>query len=258
MTTYSQITIPAPPESALDWNDDGVVVLKNFIPEQLLSAYEECWLSCSNSENGFLDDSGWQYPTPYMDHKPLADLFCYGPLQEEMQKLIGEPAGLHLCLTGWKTTTRNWHQDSYLNPAHVGDSYIAVWVALETIHPDSGPFQYIPGSHRWRQVTQEKIGQFVNLQDKHWPTHSEKILTPIFESEIDKRKAEIVTYLPERGDVLLWHGRLLHRGSLANNPEIRRKAVIAHLSGIHHRPDMPSPAVPHEGGWIFPIGSRNW
>lgn len=257
MISFDQITEPAPSPSSADWNDDGYVILKGFLPEELMTAYEECWLASANQPGGFLDNTGWQYPTPYMDHKPLADLFCYGPLQEQMTALIGEPAGLHLCLTGWRTTTRNWHQDSYLNPPHVGDYYIAAWVALADIHPDSGPFQLIRGSHRWRQVTQGKIAEHVDLSDKHWPTHSEKILTPVFEAEIKKRKAEITTYLPSRGDVLLWHGRLLHRGSLAVDPSMERRAVIAHFSGINHRQDMPA-AVEHNGGWLFPIGKRNW
>lgn len=257
MPTYAQLTVPAPPAGPLDWNDDGVVILKDFLPEELMQAYEECWLANADQPGGFLDKSGWQYPTPYMNHKPVADLFSYGPLHTEMEKLIGEPAGLHLCLTGWVTTTRNWHQDSYLNPPHVGDHYIACWVALDTIHPDSGPFQYIAGSHRWPQVTRECIAPYVNLNDKHWPTHSEVVLTPAFEEEIKRRDAVITTYLPKRGDVLLWHGRLMHRGSLANVPGMQRKAAIAHYSGINHRHDMPT-AVQHDGGWIFPIGERKW
>lgn len=83
------------------------------------------------------------------------------------------------------------------------------------------------------------------------------MLTPFFEQEIKDRQAEVVTHLPERGAVLLWHGRLLHRGSPANVHGMRRKAAIAHYSGIYHRHDMPLP-VAHEGGMVFPIGERDW
>lgn len=247
MIAFEDITVAPPEPGPHDWNDDGVVILKNFMPEELMVAYEQCWLE-ENSER----PGGWPFPTPYMGRDAVANLFTYGPLSAEMERLLGEPAGLHLCLTGWVTTTRNWHQDSYLNPPHVGDSYVAVWVALEDIHKDSGPFQYIKGSHRWPQVTRETIAPHVNLNDRSWPTHSEQVLTPVFEAEIKKRKAKPVTYLPSRGDVLLWHGRLLHRGSVAKQPGMQRKAAIAHYSGINHRPDMPT-AVRHGDGWVFPI-----
>lgn len=254
----SDLTVPYEGTGAIDWNDEGVVILKNFIPEELMVAYEECWIN--NHAVGTLDNyemtspNGWSYCTPYRDHQEVLDILSYGPLHEEMKNLIGESVGVHLNLTGWVSTTRNWHQDSYLNPTHVGDRYIAAWIALGKIDPDSGPFQYVPGSHKWPQVTREKILQALPEGDRDhlWPTHSEKILTPLFEEELKKRNSEIVTYLPERGDVLLWHGRLLHRGSVANIPGMERRSLIAHYSGVNHREDMP-PAIQHGGGYYFPV-----
>jgi hypothetical protein len=42
--TFNSITIPAPDPSKMDWNDDGVVILKSFLPENLMVEYEKCWL----------------------------------------------------------------------------------------------------------------------------------------------------------------------------------------------------------------------
>lgn len=254
----SDLTVPYQEDGAIDWNDDGVVILRNLIPEDLMVRYEECWIE-SNAE-GTLEDyeatspNGWDYCTPYMDHIPVLDILSFRPLHEEMERLVGEPVGVHLNLTGWVSTTRNWHQDSYLNPVHVGDHYIAAWISLGDIHEDSGPFQYVPGSHKWPQVTREKILAALAPEDRDhlWPTHSEKILTPLFEKDLAERDPEIVTYLPKRGDVLLWHGRLLHRGSIANSPGMERRSVISHYSGINHRQDMPQ-AVKHDGGYYFPV-----
>lgn len=78
------------------------------------------------------------------------------------------------------------------------------------------------------------------------------ILTPLFEAEIEKRGVAPVTYLPKRGDVLLWNGRLLHRGSKARIPGMIRKGLIAHYSGLSHRQDMP-PAIRNGGGYYFPV-----
>ena len=261
-TDLKALTVKQVP-GANDWNDDGVVLLPNFMPEDLLRKYEQCWLASNGS--GTVDDfevvlpMGWDYCTPYREHTEILDLLTWGPLQEQMQTLVGEPVGTHLNLTGWKTTTRAWHQDSYLNPVHVGDYYIAAWIALETVNPDSGPFQYVPGSHRWPQVTQEKIMNALKPEERNhsWPTASERILTPLFTKEIERRGATVRSYLPNRGDVLLWHGRLLHQGSMAKDPTLLRRSLIAHFSGINHRSDMP-PAEQYGQGWYFPVddGSR--
>lgn len=251
--TLKDLTIAPPEPSKADWNENGFVIMQQLISEPLMDEYEKCWL-----RNNVDRPRGWDYCTPYRNHSEVLDILSHKGLHNALEALIGEPAGVHLNLTGWVTTTRDWHQDTYLNPPHVGDYYAAVWIALDTIHPDSGPFQMVPGSHRWPVVTQEKI---INALEPHernhyWPTHSERILTPLFTEEIKKRNAEIKTYLPKRGDVLFWHGRLLHRGSLANVPGMRRKALIAHYSGINHRQDMP-PAQKYKNGWYFPVDDIN-
>jgi hypothetical protein len=259
---YAELTIPAPEPGPADWNDNGFVIKKGLVPEELMQEYEACWIE-NNAE--YVDGNfvmtrpgGWPDCTPYRRHQEVMNILTFKGINDTMEELLGEPAAVHLNLTGWITTTRNWHQDTYLNPIHVGDYYVAIWLALETIHPDSGPFQLIPGSHRWPTVTQEKILAVLpeNKRDFRWPKYSEEILTPIFEHEIERRQAEVLTYLPERGDVLFWHGRLLHRGSLAINKQIPRKALIAHYSGVNHRKDMPK-AEKHGDGWYFPIDGGN-
>lgn len=251
--TLDDLTIPAPQPGPADWNNDGFVIKKNFLPEELMQAYEECWLKHNVNRK-----TGWDYCTPYRQHPEIMEILSYKGIHETIEGLLGEPGGVHLNLTGWVSTTRNWHQDTYLNPPHVGDYYVAVWIALETIHPDSGPFQLVPGSHRWPVVTQDKILRALTPQERNhrWPTHSERLLTPLFTNEIIKREAEVLTYLPDRGDVLFWHGRLLHRGSVAKIPDMRRKTLIAHYSGINHRQDMPK-AQQYKDGWFFPIDDPN-
>jgi ectoine hydroxylase-related dioxygenase (phytanoyl-CoA dioxygenase family) len=264
------LTVPPPEPGKADWNDEGVVVLPGFFTAAELEPYMSEWQTVNgfrgvtrltrwerNRDLDILDadrHGGWPDCTPYMRHSALRALLCEPQLGGVLEALIGEPAAVHLNLTGWVSTQRDWHQDSYLNPPHVGDFYAAVWIALGDIDPRSGPFQYVPSSHRWPQVTRDSVGNLVDLKDPRWPKHSEPILSPLFEQDIADRNAEVVTYLPKKGDVLIWHGRLLHRGSKPQANGAYRPALIAHYSGIEHRRDFPAPAVQHEsGGWFFPI-----
>ena len=56
------------------------------------------------------------------------------------------------------------------------------------------------------------------------------MLTPFFEAMIDANKLEKVEFTAEKGDVLIWHARLLHRGTIAKKPDAVRKAVISHYT----------------------------
>ena len=229
------------------------------MPEELIEDYKKAWLK-DNSDR----PRGWPFDVPYMYVPALGDMLAYKPMTDIMTNLIGEPLGVHLNLTGWISTQRNWHQDGYLNPDTNRDFYMAIWIALDDIHPDSGPFQFVRGSHKFPVITHEKmlssLGHNAEL-DPNWPKRSEEILTPLFEQLIIDADLEVEDFIAQKGDVLLWHGRLMHRGSTPRDPELQRLACIAHYSGIHHRPDMPTPALSRLGfrhgheldGYYFPI-----
>tara|TARA_Y100000004_G_scaffold33551_2_gene35661 strand:- start:7876 stop:8769 length:894 start_codon:yes stop_codon:yes gene_type:complete len=241
-----------------DWRKDGVVILNNFIPEPLIEAYRADWIQ----HNRVNHDRPLGYPgeCAYYQVPSLMNISTFGPLQDVMRSLIGEPMGVHLNLTGWKSTQRNWHQDGYLNPDSNYDHYLAIWVALDDIHEDSGPFEYVRGSHVLPIITQDKTLARLEESERRdplWPKYSERFLTPMFEDILNRGELEIEKFLAKKGDVLLWHARLMHRGSIPNNPDLWRETAILHYSGVNHRPDMPSPAIQHQqGGWYFPLNQN--
>jgi ectoine hydroxylase-related dioxygenase (phytanoyl-CoA dioxygenase family) len=165
-----------------------------------------------------------------------------------MESLVGEDMLLHLALTGWVSTEREWHQDDYLNPPFVAGWYAAVWMALDDISPDSGPFEYLPGSHRWGLLRMDKVRSFLTEEEltrkdpaagvNQWPKYAERFVTPAVERRIERSGLPIRRFLARKGDVLIWHGRLMHRGSLPRVPGTPRRSLITHYSGINHRPEM--------------------
>jgi len=172
-----------------------------------------------------------------------------------MKSLIGHPMGLHLNLTGWVSTQRDWHSDDYLNPHFVYSHYVAVWIALEDISINSGPFEFVRGSHRWPPLRQDKLFTKISKEEAKnpdWPWTTEGIVVNACESEITRRGAKIEKYLPSKGDVMFWHGRLLHRGSKPTVPGTSRKSLISHYSSINHRPDFAVQAIYKKtGGHYF-------
>lgn len=240
-----------------EWRENGVVILRNFIPDSFIDAYRRDWIYHNREKH----DRPGGYPgnCPYYHVKSLEEMATYGELQRVLQELIGEPMGVHLCLTGWISTERNWHQDGYLNPDETREYSLAIWVALNDIHEDAGPFQYVPGTHVFPPISREKTLARLTEHDRHpdhWPKRSEKLLNPVFEDLRQKGRLKVKEFLGKKGDVLIWHTRLMHRGSSPKNPELRREAAIMHFSGTRHRADFPAPLEHKNGGWYFPIDER--
>jgi hypothetical protein len=91
------------------WARDGAVWLQDFLPAGLADWYIDFWYKQSPGPGG------WGYPTPYVEHKPIRQVAMYPPLMAALKELIGGEMVLHLTLTGFKSTTRSWHQDDFLN-----------------------------------------------------------------------------------------------------------------------------------------------
>ena len=227
-------------EQQRSWVEDGVVILPKFMPDELIDAY------CEVRQT--LDKPGGWGPVPYLYYDEIKDFCLHPPLRAVLEKLLGDKVILHLNLTGWISTSRNWHQDEYLNEECVKGSYLAVWAALDDIDPNSGPFQYIPGSHKWRVLNQKLVrGKLPPLEaaqagrpgdQGHWASYSQDFVSEAAEEYAQQKGGQIKSFLGRKGDVLIWHSCLLHRGSEPKIPGTLRKSLIAHYSGQKNREDF--------------------
>ncbi|HQT62993.1 MAG: hypothetical protein B7Z75_10355 [Acidocella sp. 20-57-95] len=232
-------------EDQAAWVRDGAVIKRKFFPDALLDAYIDRRAAFRPGTNWF--KSGWPDGNCYEGIPELRNVALHPPLMELLKELIGEQMLFHLALTGWISTEREWHQDDYLNPPFVNTWYAAVWIALDTIHADSGPFEYVPGSQKWPLLRGEKVRQFLSEEERQrvdpvtginqWPSYSERYVTPAIEEKIRLSGLPIRSFLAEKGDILIWHSRLMHRGSRPKS-DIPRKSLITHYSGVNHRQDM--------------------
>lgn len=259
--TLDDFSEPIPGDARL-WNPDGVVILEDFMPHSLIDAYLDEW-KIHNGYRGVRADgtldadslNGYTEDTPYLKYRALFDIVTYGPLGAKLEELIGEPAGCNLVLSGLVSTTRSLHVDAVLNEPGVDSSrYAAVWIATgpDQVRADAGPFQYVKGSAAWGSYTSKpRMGTVLDLRDPSWPAKSEQYLYPLYMAEIEKRDAELVTYLPNKGDVLIWSGFTLHQGSIPAIPNMYRGSLIAHYSG--KRWDMPAPQQAPSGGYWIPF-----
>jgi hypothetical protein len=235
------------------WRNDGLVILRKIIDPALIDAYCERWIK----DKPF--HKKWRPNVPYMDVHEIRDLCLAGHLMDTLGHLVGEEMGLHLNLCNWVSTERDWHQDSYLNPTEVYNHYLAVWFALDDIDPDSGPFEYIRGSHKWPLMSRQKVWDAAPFDMKnsaewndHWPTLTQGFVSRACDEKILQENAVVDRFIPaNKGDVLVWNGALVHRGSAPRVRGLERRALISHYSGLNHRHDMPVRKRHNDQGMYF-------
>lgn len=243
----------------LHWRRNGYLILNNFLPSEAIENYLKMRERSGVGLGGF-ENTVWEQTTP-----EIKALGCYAPLDAKIRELLGEDMALNFTLTQFTSTERKWHQDDYLGPDELHGRYCAVWMALDDIHPDSGPFQFIPGSQKWagmrgrlvRDRLEPEVRNWVGLpgQKAHWSVLAESFTTPAYEEKIAREKLPFSTFHARKGDVLIWHGKLVHRGSFANVPGMIRPSLICHyypiaLGSSPHQPRQP--ARYQGGGYYWP------
>ena len=95
------------------------------------------------------------------------------------------------------STETSWHQDiRYWN--FENDNLVSVWLALDEEYDENGVLEFIPGSHKMQFSAEQFEGkQYFSC------TH------PLNQRLIEKKTSTILN----KGDVVLFHGRLLHRAN---------------------------------------------
>ncbi|PSB08088.1 aminotransferase [Pleurocapsa sp. CCALA 161] len=119
------------------------------------------------------------------------------------------------------------HQDHYYLDTNPPGNLIGVWYALENIHPDSGCFFVLPGSHKGEVISRRNFSSqkkgIAALVDDH-ERMRKKIITLIRE-----KNYEYLALPLSKGDVLFWHPYTIHGAYNNNNPQYSRKSLTGHF-----------------------------
>lgn len=209
---------------------NGYVVLKQAIEHELLDKYLDAWDEDNSSNfDEYGNNFGWQKEFEYLNHPEIMDVMCHHSIYnffDEIQLAVA----LHRVDTWGTSSQKPWHQDSVFSNPTAYNNYIGAWVASEKIHPEAGPFQLIPTSHNWKldkysAYFGENSGEII---DGRW------VNKYIKQAIQDHSDIEPFTFLGEKGDILIWHGNLLHRALIPTDTSILRRAIIGHYTNTLH------------------------
>ncbi|WP_027584643.1 phytanoyl-CoA dioxygenase family protein [Bradyrhizobium sp. Ai1a-2] len=144
-------------------------------------------------------------------------------------------------------TTQEAHIDAIFFWPEPSYSMAGCWVALEDIHPDSGPLFYVPASHTWPFYRSDDIVKARPALDQQrtaarsldFPADKRsKVVAELGHTWTEDFRALERSYRSERpalnlraGDVVFWHSLLAHGGSPRINPKLSRRSAVFHFVG---------------------------
>jgi phytanoyl-CoA hydroxylase len=193
-----------------------------------------------------LNADGLKFNSVHGISKAAAALSTTPMVSQFLRHVFGEPPTTLQSLTFFKGSQQPVHIDyPYVRTQKEIAKLAASWIPLEDIHPDSGPLAYYPGSHKIMVSAFYDWGQGSILLEKDSTGTPAEFSAYLMQRIRDAHIAPKV-FCPKKGDVLLWHGNLMHGGSPIMDAGLTRKSYVTHYTSLSAYPDgfsMPG-AVP--------------
>ncbi|HEX7705711.1 MAG TPA: phytanoyl-CoA dioxygenase family protein [Thermoanaerobaculia bacterium] len=262
-----------------EWKESGIVRFESCVDDDMIEKLLEDILYLSENRSRFdleIEFRGTRLPLKEMTSSPLSDtgvkFNCLENLslaarELSLNRLICEFLG-HVfldapvvlqSLTFWRGSEQPVHIDyPYVRTQTRLPHLAASWIPLENIHPDAGPLAYYPGSHRHELITPFDWGDGSIVFEPD-SVRSPAEFSAYLYSEISRLGLQRQVFLPQRGDVLIWHGNLLHEGTHVEDPSRTRRSYITHYTSLasypreHMLPDAMRTAAftRKHGGYVF-------
>lgn len=204
-------------------------------------------------------------------HLRVLDFYCYSIAAKKISlhpRIVGvlqhifRDAPVVLQSLNFSTgSEQHIHQDFAFVPAQVRSQLAATWVALEDVHPDAGPLEYVPGS---QHISKFEWGDGM-FRTEESPRNPEEFAEHIYR-ECARAGLQPQTFCPKRGDVFIWHSALAHGGAAVKDRARTRLSYVTHYSQasthFYHHLNMQEKAerVEFPGGFFHrsPYNPQGW
>ncbi len=181
----------------------------------------------------------------YLEDPGVRSLALNARITPLLARLLGQSPVLCNSLSFQQGSAQAEHVDTLYMTPRTPDHLIAIWVALEDVHPDAGPLFFLPGSHRIPPLTFSNGSRHVlPAEMADWSAR--------MAAEVAARGLRRETFLARKGDVFVWSAHLLHGGSPIRNPQRSRRSVVFHYLSEGDCRAAGSELIPQAGGhWLY-------
>jgi hypothetical protein len=237
---------PREKELLTRWVEDGFVILPQAVPhdaiDRLEADVERVW-SGTSPERCFVEfweDGAVLHPAgPRLKDKRAKLLDLHQHFESAREVIFAEDVLRFTSLVLERPTLAfqslyfRWgsrqdiHQDTAFVKVSSPLEFLASWIALEDVQPDSGELEYYKGSHRLEDF-------LFDGRHKWMPMKSAE--SDAFHASLHTRSRELglerVQFRPKKGDVLLWNADLAHGGSPQSAEGLTRKSLVTHYCPV--------------------------
>lgn len=235
------------------WRTDGYIKIEAAVDPDLIDKYleEVKGLKSLNPSPLFVTSASLDEPVPYRPEvlqenlsprtvddyfysKAARELLFHPAITEFLELVFEKPAILTQSLNFERGSEQALHLDTAFVRMNSPRKLIGVWIALEDIQPGTGELLYYPGSHRWPDY--KFSGRFKHYdEERDGPEQMHNWLHWIHE-EAERRGTRVQSFLPAKGDLLIWHADLAHGGAPISDPESTRRSLVGHYCPVGVRP----------------------
>jgi ectoine hydroxylase-related dioxygenase (phytanoyl-CoA dioxygenase family) len=153
-------------------------------------------------------------------------LFTSPRLRGLVGTILGRPARPIAVINFMAGSQQHLHQDMAVFHIYPHNYLVGAWIACEDIAPESGPLVVYPGSHH--------AAFFPGFTD--YPQTNLRTADPETARRYQAYVDEIAARYPRheftarKGQVLLWHGMLIHGGAPIARRGTSRKSMVIHYT----------------------------
>jgi ectoine hydroxylase-related dioxygenase (phytanoyl-CoA dioxygenase family) len=179
------------------------------------------------------DDSSYRLIDFHVNSKRAHKAIYADKIDRVLQEVFNAPANAFQCLTFTHGSQQSMHQDGAYVVVSEPLQFLASWVALEDVTPGSGELMYFSGSNH--------LDDFLFPDEsKSWNPgkHGKAIHYEFLNSIVARSKAAGMpyeTFLPKKGDALIWAADLVHGGTESTNGSTRR-SLVTHYCPVDVKP----------------------
>jgi hypothetical protein len=207
--------------AVLQFPDDDINERAERIKAELTSRYDfETW-----RREGWARNEGLRILDAWKYNKDVRAIACNEKITEILSNVFGRRAWPFQSLNFPVGSQQHFHSDS-VHFSSIPEKFMCgVWLALEDVHPDSGPLIYYPGTHKWPILYNDQIGIRVAGAG---PRRSQDLYEDVWRSLVDKFKIVPEMFFAKKGQALIWLANLLHGGSRQQDPSRTRWSQVTH------------------------------
>jgi hypothetical protein len=207
------------------WSSNGFLMLKNHF------SYEQ-----TDKVNEAVEELIYQKHLPITHDNKVMFGYRHSPVIKQMMEdeglknllsfILNKEVIPFQTLNFVKGSGQRAHSDSIHMTTYPLGYLIAAWIALEDIHPESGPLFYYRKSHQLPYLLNDDFENYstrFKLGNRQYSDYEDMI-----EEILSKGNFQKEIFLPKKGDVLIWHANLIHGGMPVINPQLTRKSMVIH------------------------------